>query len=355
MHLMDSKRCGVCLIGALALAAACGDDGSQGDAAAMTQACAKLAVSASHGCAIRSGGLYCWGQNFAGQLGDATMQDSQSAVLASAVGEDVAEVGVASGRGCVRRHTGEVACWGTNDQGQIGDGTRMPSLQPVVAHGLDDAAQIAVGEASTCALRARDQSVVCWGYSPESAPDRGFTEPTPIDGLSAVVELRAGSQGTYCARDRSDRVHCWTFEHGAWTAPKEVPALAGASALGVTGMNEVCAIAKTKQVVCYSLDHDVTDVLPDSDDSLKLTAAGAFVACALNTASKWHCWNVGPAAVQSSLSVPTDMPVGEIEVAGLYGCALLGDQSVACLDAAKLTAPPTDALPPLTPVAGLPL
>lgn len=352
MLLTLSKRLGAFV---LTLTAACGDDGSTAAATSTNESVTKLAVSASHGCAIRSAGLYCWGQNFAGQLGNGETTDSKSAVLASAVGKDVAEVGVASGRGCVRRHSGEVACWGTNDEGQIGDGTRDASLQPMAAHGIDDATQIAVGEASTCVLHARDKSVSCWGNSPESAPAHGFTEPMKLDGLTDSVELRVGSQGTYCARDKADRVHCWTFGNGAWTPPKEVPALEGARALGLTGSSEVCAISKTNQVDCYSLDQDVTDTLPESDGSQRLTAAGAFVACAMSMSSKWHCWNVVASAVQSPLDVPTDAPVTEIEVAGFYGCALLGDQSVACLDAGTLTAPPTDGLPPLKPVDDLPL
>lgn len=334
----------------LALVAACG--GGHDDAADMA---ASLAVSASHGCAIRSAGLYCWGQNFAGQLGNGETKNSETAVLAEMAGKDAVEVEVASGRTCIRRKSGSVACWGANDRGQIGDATRMNWVIPVTVRGIDDAAQIAMDNGTTCVLRAHDGSVVCWGEAPDPTIEHGFAVPKAIADLHDVVEIRNGSVGSYCARDRSDHVSCWTLSTTEWTEPMAVPALDGAKALGMSYLDTVCAIAADDHVKCHNLDLDATDELPDSEGSLKLTAAGQLVACAMNGASDWRCWSVRPPSPSIQIPVHTDQTAITVVIAGLYGCALFEDHSVGCMNASALTAPIQDGLPPLMSVGDLPL
>ena len=63
-----------------ALLAACGGHHDANETAAT------LAVSASHACAIRSAGVYCWGQNFVGQLGSGDTRDSATPVLVTMAG-----------------------------------------------------------------------------------------------------------------------------------------------------------------------------------------------------------------------------------------------------------------------------
>ena len=78
---------------------------------------------------------------------------------------------------CALRASGEVVCWGANDEGQLGDGSldhgsrcRLGSevldcaVTPVEVTNLNDAVRIAAGLKHTCALRTGGE-VMCWGWS----------------------------------------------------------------------------------------------------------------------------------------------------------------------------------------------
>lgn len=70
-------------------------------------------------------------------------------------------------RAGVRHHCGLTAegsarCWGINDQGQLGTGTRSQSLLPVTVAGAHTFTDIALGSGHSCGLTDA-QEVWCWG------------------------------------------------------------------------------------------------------------------------------------------------------------------------------------------------
>jgi alpha-tubulin suppressor-like RCC1 family protein len=90
-----------------------------------------LTVGNGHACGITTlGAAYCWGANFAGQLGDGSITDTSAPVAVrgglifsalSARGADTC--GFASG--------GVAYCWGDNGAGQLGDGSTANRAVPV--------------------------------------------------------------------------------------------------------------------------------------------------------------------------------------------------------------------------------
>jgi hypothetical protein len=316
------------------------------------QVARSLAMSASHVCALRQAGLYCWGENFAGQLGTGQLSSVQDApAAASAAGLDIAEVAADTGRTCVRRNSGEVACWGANDQGQIGDGTRVNSLVAVPAEGIDDATQIAIDDRSTCALRANGR-VACWGASPESSADAGSLLPVDMPGLSSIIELRGGVLGTYCARDVGGSVRCWRLQDGAWMQPQEITPLSGARAVAVTFQDELCAITSGNEILCHNLNSGHTVALASSSGTVELVS-GELSVCARREDRTWSCWNVLPSMLDTigspEVAFYSEVALSEITIGGLKLCALRADGEVACADANSLTSSPT-----LVVVNGLP-
>jgi hypothetical protein len=306
-----------------------------------------LASSAAHSCAIRAAGLYCWGANAHGELGDGTKSDSDSAVHADAAGDDVVEVGAQSGRTCVRRSSGEVACWGANQYGQIGDGTREDALTAVPAIGIDDALQMAVDDDSTCVVRGSERRVSCWGHSPVDSPDEGSVVPMPIDGVSGVQQLSVGAFASYCALVADGSVLCWRFQDDHWSAP--IPtALHDMRAISMPQADLVCAIPPAGNIVCQGIGGTFADMsveLPSSHDAQSLEAgSGGIAVCAPDETKAWQCWNVlsfflvqmGQSDVGGAFpfAIESNMPLRELAIAGFRLCALREDRSVGCLDLA---------------------
>jgi Alpha-tubulin suppressor and related RCC1 domain-containing proteins len=91
-----------------------------------------------HTCALASGGVYCWGRDNYGQVGDGgtgaqaskdvPIQVTQEAGKLTA--SNVIAIGAGANRGCAVVTDGRTFCWGLNSSGQIGDGTTTNAYVP---------------------------------------------------------------------------------------------------------------------------------------------------------------------------------------------------------------------------------
>lgn len=85
-------------------------------------------------CATTASGLSCWGHNDFGQVGDGSKMNRATPVPV-AVPSTVTSVATGDDHTCALTVEGAVYCWGSNVSGQLGDGTRMERLTPTVVSG----------------------------------------------------------------------------------------------------------------------------------------------------------------------------------------------------------------------------
>lgn len=120
-------------------------------------------------CAVKvDGSLWCWGANGTGQLGDGGSTNRLSAVRSASSIETVTEVACGGVHACAVSAAGGLWCWGGNAYGQIGNGTTFNQLVPVPA--IDDAtgaplvavAHVRAGSDFTCGTDSAG-ALWCWG------------------------------------------------------------------------------------------------------------------------------------------------------------------------------------------------
>jgi len=116
-----------------------------------------------HTCAITSTAeVACWGHNGLGELGDGTFGDSANPVRATIASVSALELGT--------YQTCAVAgglpyCWGLNDAGQLGIGTLDNAGVPTrvaASTGFAAATTVAAGDRFSCGLDPTG-AVWCWG------------------------------------------------------------------------------------------------------------------------------------------------------------------------------------------------
>lgn len=148
----------------------------------------QVAVGDFHSCAVLStGSSRCWGENGGGQLGCGGCDSDQSApVTVINVFGALASAG-GGHHSCVRTQNGQASCWGTNFDGQLGDGTTDPKTSAVAVKGLSTIVSIHAGAFFTCAALS-DGSVACWGSNLSGqlgdGSDMGSTIPSTVISLS---------------------------------------------------------------------------------------------------------------------------------------------------------------------------
>jgi alpha-tubulin suppressor-like RCC1 family protein len=90
-------------------------------------------------CGLRRGHEWCWGRDDSGQLGDGQTPDYsltpvQAVSTGVLAGQTLIQVAPADGLTCAITATARVFCWGENFYGQLGNGTTVPSYVAVAVH-----------------------------------------------------------------------------------------------------------------------------------------------------------------------------------------------------------------------------
>lgn len=213
---------------------------------------ARIATGSVFGCVITNAGdVQCAGSNGAGQLGrgavggkSATMQPIDRAGWSGRA----VDISCMTNTCCLLDDAGAVACFGNNDQGQVGAG-RTEAFVPLPTRvALDRRARaLRGGDHTMCAL-LDDSGVACWG-----APyrrvfiDNGDPQRTPLrlNALDSkeVVALATGMPRGHYAMTRSGMVLGWGTDGVQIGGVDNVPSLMGATSIGIASAHGCAIIA----------------------------------------------------------------------------------------------------------------
>lgn len=175
-----------------------------------------LSAGSGHTCAVTTdGGAKCWGGGGYGQLGNNGTYNSSVPVQVSGLTSGVLSVAAGYTHTCAVMANGGVACWGDNSSGQLGDNSTTLRKTPVAVSGLTSGvSSLTAGQSSTCAVTT-EGAAKCWGTNSNGQLGDGsvITRKTPVavSGLtSGVLGIVAANGGGYhtCALT-TDGPKCW--------------------------------------------------------------------------------------------------------------------------------------------------
>ena len=110
-------------------------------------------AGSAHSVALKNDGtVWAWGENYAGQLGDATTTDRTMPVQVSGL-SGIKAISVGYVHNLALKSDGTVWAWGSNNFGQLGDGTHTSRLTPVRVSGLSGVKAIAACNYHNLALK----------------------------------------------------------------------------------------------------------------------------------------------------------------------------------------------------------
>ncbi len=326
----------------------------------------RLSVGHSHSCAVlESGEVRCWGFNWYGQLGNGTTKDRITPSPVTGLSQGVVEVIAGFSHTCAVVESGEVVCWGGNEDGQLGDGTEEDSTTPVEVVGLSsDARAIAVGMNHSCALLDTG-GVQCWGSNTVgqlgSGSTGGTSAPVAVVGLSSGVQAIAAGGLHTCALLDSGAVRCWGVNlngqlgngtTNSANAPVEVTGLSSGATAIANGFMHTCALLDSGGVRCWGMndrgqlgDGTTSDALAPVDVSglpsgAQGISAGAYATCAVLESGAASCWGdnqfgqLGDGTATDA-STPVDVEglssqATAVATGKTHTCALLDTGGVEC-------------------------
>jgi hypothetical protein len=213
--LVDENNCGMCGMKCLP------------DEACVAGVCefdtvVEVATSSYHTVARTAGGdVFAWGFNSRhGPIGVGSTQTLfyepvQTFVIDDAIAVAASDTdGIGAGSSCAIRANGDVWCWGTNDDGELGVARSLLSHSsiPVKVPGIDSAIQIDAQQGTICVLKS-DRTLWCWGNNSDGQLGRGTTggsslTPTQVAGLTSVQDFAVSGE-TVCALETTGVVSCW--------------------------------------------------------------------------------------------------------------------------------------------------
>jgi len=284
---------------------------------------ASVSAGGSHTCALTTAGaVKCWGENSSGQLGDGTVISRLTPVDVSGLSSGVSAISAGGDHTCALTSTGAVYCWGNNFYGQVGNSSNLNRLVPVVVSGPLVVAAVSAGGGHDLGghtggghncLVTTSSNVYCWGDNSSGQLGINSTDnqrkPTKIYSF-LVASISSGGKHT-CALTASGAAWCWGYNFYGQvgnnsTSDELTPVSVSGLSSGVTsisaGGRHTCALTSAGGVKCWG--RNIDGELGDDSTQNRITpvnvfgltngvasiSAGGYHTCARITGGTVKCW-----------------------------------------------------------------
>ncbi|GEM_PF-2151305 len=229
----------------------------------------QLSAGYRHTCITYSNGtIYCFGGNYAGQLGDGTLVDKNIPTLVIDINNaiKVGACGTGGGQGshtCALLNDGQIKCWGDNAVGQLGDGTTIAKSTPTYVSGINNAVDIYMSGPHSCALLSTG-TIKCWGFGQYGQLGDGntnYSNSLPVDvNITDVNQVSTGGFHT-CALLNNGTVKCWGYNGDGrvgdgTTTQRTTPVFANITAVKKIsiGYQHSCALLIDGNIKCWGMN-----------------------------------------------------------------------------------------------------
>ena len=336
---------------------------------------------------------YCWGEGWAGQLGNGDTVDSSMPVAISQgaipSGATIRQLSAGLRHVCVIASDNWVYCWGENNRGQLGDNSVDRRNTPVALNrgNIPTGAtirEITTGAEHTCAIASNNRAY-CWGNNDDGQVGDGTNtaRTTPVvvsqgamPSGALVNQISAAKSGWHtCATSINERAYCWGNNwHGSLgnnsTTNRNTPVAVSQGAMPsgsvvrqiALGQEHTCAIASDQKAYCWG--HNNEGQVGDNSSKDRSTPvavnqgampSGAMVnriapsqyahTCAIANDNKVYCWgrnSVGhlgdgttvtpkrtPVAVVQG-SMPSNWSAFDLTTSAVGTCMIANDSLAYC-------------------------
>ena len=216
-------------------------------------------------CAITTDGMgYCWGENDEGQLGNGTTNSRRMTPAEVLFPSGYTPVSISAGDdfACALMDNRKVMCWGENNDGRLGQGPLGTDDETtpvwVIMENSETAHFLDIGTKSACMILDSGETK-CWGTNEEGQIGQGDTDidyystPTEVNGSYDFVALSINSD-TICAITSNAEGYCW-----------------GDNEAGQTGRGSIDTDEPTPSEILFTPNHLMLDDRdPDEDGILSI-------------------------------------------------------------------------------------
>ena len=279
-----------------------------------------IAVGEDHSCALhQNGNISCWGNNRSAQLGNYAAEFESSMPVRVTGISDAAAITAGSEYSCTLHQTRNISCWGSNEDGRLGNGTNNYSSVPVKVQDIDDITAVNAGGGYSCVLH-NGGNISCWGWNRygQLGDGTGGTyhdySPAPvkvvgIDDATAITTTWSNA----CALHQNGRISCWGDNRfgqlGNGTGGNEgdissvlvkVKNIDDATAISTSWTNS-CALHQNGTISCWGIN--LTAQLGDTEEYIYLVpvkvkgiqdataiSSSRNHSCALHQNGTISCW-----------------------------------------------------------------